>query len=192
MGLLTIDKYYRGSHYLKIPNYSIQTLYWDYLAKIIAEDNDIHIDDSLIRYAINELAYNGNLQPYVDYLSKQYFNRLSNRDLIHFDEKYLKLILLSGFLLNDTFTPVSEKEVENGYIDIFLQRNNTDVNYEWGWELKYVRATDNETTLHSKKAEAVAQLQKYKQAAIFKGKTNVKFAAIIFIGKDSYEICELE
>jgi hypothetical protein len=36
MGLLTIDGCYDGDTRLKIPNYSIQTLYRDFLVKLIA------------------------------------------------------------------------------------------------------------------------------------------------------------
>jgi hypothetical protein len=192
MGLLTIDKYYRGVHYLKIPNYSIQTLYWDYLAKIIAQDSDVQINPDQLDEAIYSLAYDGKLQPYVDYLSKNFFNLLSNRDLIHFDEKYIKLILLSGFLLNNTLTPRSEYEIEHGYIDVFLQRNALDnATFEWVWELKYVKATDPADVILAKTQEAVTQLNKYKQAKLFLNRTDVKFAAVVFIGKDKYQIQEV-
>jgi hypothetical protein len=193
MGLLTIDKYYRGRHYLKIPNYSIKTLYWDYLTKIIAEDNNIIISTDTLNEAIYTLAYEGKLQPYVDYISNYYFSKLSNRDLIRFDEKYIKFVLMSGFLLNNTLTLASEREIENGYIDIFLQQDTsvTDVKYQWVWELKYLKASDKDKLPNIKK-QATKQLQKYKQAELFKNETDVKFAAIIFIGKDKYEIVEVE
>jgi hypothetical protein len=49
----------------------------------------------------------------------------------------------------------------------------------------------NNTELQNKKQEAIKQLQKYQQAEQFKNKTDVKFAAIIFIGKEHYEIVEV-
>ncbi|HBK31757.1 MAG TPA: hypothetical protein DEF88_13820 [Porphyromonadaceae bacterium] len=39
MGLLTIDKADRGLLWLKIPNYSIRTIYWEYLMQMIADTN---------------------------------------------------------------------------------------------------------------------------------------------------------
>jgi hypothetical protein len=100
---------------------------------------------------------------------------------------------MSGFLLNNTLTPTSEKEVESGYIDLFLQRDAsiTDVKYQWVWELKYVKVGDKDK-LHNIKNQATKQLQKYKQAEQFKNKTDVKFAAIIFVGKEYYETVEVE
>jgi hypothetical protein len=100
---------------------------------------------------------------------------------------------MSGFLLNNTLTLASEREIENGYIDIFLQQDTsvTDVKYQWVWELKYLK-TNDKNKLTDVKNQATKQLQKYKQAEQFKNKTDVKFAAIIFIGKDSYEIVEVE
>jgi hypothetical protein len=39
-GLLTIDKVENGSLRLKIPNYSIQTMFWDYIAKLTVGTNE--------------------------------------------------------------------------------------------------------------------------------------------------------
>jgi hypothetical protein len=39
MGLLTIDKYEKGRMYLKIPNYSIQTVYWEYIEQLTLDRN---------------------------------------------------------------------------------------------------------------------------------------------------------
>jgi diketogulonate reductase-like aldo/keto reductase len=87
----------------------------------------------------------------------------------------------------------AKKEVENGYIDLFLQRSPSrpDIKYEWAWELKYIKAGDI-GKLPGIKNQAAKQLQKYKQAALFKDRTDVKFAAIIFVGKDQYEIEECQ
>jgi hypothetical protein len=193
MGLLTIDNFQRGKYYLKIPNYSVQTLYWEYLVEIISNDNNVKIDQDQLCNAVEDLAYNGKLQPYIDYVSQHILLKLANRDLIHFDEKYVKFMLLMGLYQSTLYKPTSEKEVENGYIDIFLNRSPsiTDVKYEWAWEIKYLKVKDaNE--IKNKKQEAVKQLEKYKQSALLKDKANVKYAAIIFIGKDQYEICEVE
>jgi hypothetical protein len=45
--------------------------------------------------------------------------------------------------------------------------------------------------LTAKKQDAINQLQKYRQADIFKDKTDVKYAAVVFTGKDKYEVQEV-
>jgi hypothetical protein len=194
MGLLTIDKVYQGRTYLKIPNYSIQTLYWEYIGQLTANLNrEVAVDLTEQNTAIAELAYGGNPKPYVEFVSAHIFSRLSNRDLIRFDEKYIKIMLLNGLFQSKLYVPVSEMEVEGGYIDVYLQRHPRlpDVKYEWLWEIKYLKSED-ESELPGKRREAVAQLEKYRHAAPFAARADVKCAALIFVGKKKYTVAELQ
>jgi hypothetical protein len=193
MGLLTIDGCYDGDTRLKIPNYSIQTLYWDFLVKLIAHTNkDVKIDNAKQKNAIKELAFNANPIPFFEYVSNNIFSKFSNRDLIHYDEKYIKTIILCCSLQNNAYVPLSEVEVNTGYIDVFLHRGpQSHAKYEWVWEIKYVKDKDA-NTIPDKKQEAVKQLLKYKQTDLFKNKNDVKYAAVVFVGKDKYEIQEVE
>ncbi|GAP72549.1 AAA ATPase [Candidatus Symbiothrix dinenymphae] len=190
MGLLTVDKYHDGRLYLKIPNYSIRTVYWEYLEQLTLEWNkDVMIDLRQQTDAVWQLAYPGNLRPYIEYVSKNIFSRLSNRDLQHFNEKHIKIMLLNGLFQSKLYVPRTEKEVENGYIDIFLQRSPLlpDIKYEWVWELKYLKKGDRKA-LHSARNDARAQLEKYRNSREFAERADVRFASIIFIGKDKFEI----
>ncbi|WP_056928826.1 AAA family ATPase, partial [Candidatus Symbiothrix dinenymphae] len=192
MGLLTVDKYHDGRLYLKIPNYSIQTVYWEYLEQLTLEWNkDVMIDLTEQTDAVWNLAYPGNLHPYIEYVSKNIFNRLSNRDLQQFNEKYIKIMLLNGLFQSNLYVPRTEKEVEGGYIDIFLQRSPRlpDIKYEWVLEIKYLKK-DNEKDLQSIRDAARAQLEKYRNSREFVERTDVRFASVIFIGKDKFEIDE--
>ncbi|GHT54108.1 hypothetical protein AGMMS49982_18260 [Bacteroidia bacterium] len=192
MGLLTVDKYHDGRLYLKIPNYSIRTVYWEYLEQLTLEWNkDVMIDLTQQTDAVWQLAYPGNLRPYIEYVSKNIFSRLSNRDLQHFNEKHIKIMLLNGLFQSKLYVPLTEKEVENGYIDIFLQRSPRlpDIKYEWVWELKYLKKGDRKA-LHSARNDARAQLEKYRKSHEFAGRADMRFASIIFIGKDKFEIEE--
>ncbi|MDR1400144.1 MAG: ATP-binding protein [Treponema sp.] len=192
MGLLTIDRLNRGRTVLKIPNYSIRTIYWEYIELFTRNLNTAVIIDSREESAaIATLAYNGDPVPYIDYMSKNIFQRFSNRDLIGFDEKYIKLMLLGGFFRSRLYIPNSEKEVEHGYIDIFLQRSPLvpDVSYEWVWELKYLKKADaTEVQVAAALESARAQLARYRASALFTGRDDVKFATLLFIGKEQYQI----
>ena len=192
MGLITIDRLERGMTLLRIPNYSIRTLYWEYLEQLTGNLNsEVMIDMGAESEAIRRLAYDGDPVPYLDYMSGNIFQRLSNRDLLGFDEKYIKLMLLGGLFRSRLYVPDSEKEVEHGYIDIFLQRSPLvpDAAYEWVWELKYLKKEDAAEAKISAALEAArAQLAKYRQSALFAGRDDVKFAALLFIGKDQFQI----
>ncbi|MDR3342058.1 MAG: ATP-binding protein, partial [Treponema sp.] len=146
MGLLTIDTAIEGDIRLKIPNYSIQTLYWEYIERLTRDLNtEVSINVREQSAAIRELAYRGNPVPYLEYISKNIFSRLSNRDLIGFDEKYIKIMLLNGLFQSNLYEPVTEREIDQGYLDMYLQRNPRlpDVKYEWVWELKYLKKEDS-------------------------------------------------
>jgi hypothetical protein len=152
----------------------------------------VYVDKT--RY-IELLAYNGDLSPYISYMSKNIFQRLSNRDLISFDEKYVKLMLLNGLFRSRLYVPTSEKEVEHGYIDIFLQRSPLfpEVPYEWVWELKYLKKDDaTAEKVAATIKEAQAQLDKYRASVLFAGRSDVKFAALLFIGKEAYQLITLD
>jgi hypothetical protein len=193
MGLLTVDKFEQGSLRLKIPNYSIQTLCWEYIAQITVNTNEnVVIDMSKQKAALKKLAYNGNLNPYIEYISNDIFKRLSNRDLISFDEKYIKIMLFFGLFQSNLYVPISEPEVEDGYIDIFLYRSPRlpDIKYEWVWEIKYLKKEDAKE-LETKQNKSVEQLKRYKRSARFENRSDVKFASITFVGKDKYEIVEI-
>jgi hypothetical protein len=84
-------------------------------------------------------------------------------------------------------------EVEDGYMDIFLYRNQLfpDIKYEWVWEIKYLKK-ENASELKSKQDKSIEQLEKYKRSARFENRTDVKFASITFIGKDMYEIIQID
>jgi hypothetical protein len=181
---------------LRIPNYSIRTIYWEYLEQITQNLNtDIMIDLGEESATIRGLAYDGDPVPYLDYISQHIFQRLSNRDLIGFDEKYIKLMLLSGLFRSRLYVPDSEREVEHGYIDIFLQRSPLlpEVPYEWVWELKYLKKDDaTEAQVATTLEAARMQLEKYRQSALFAGRDDVKFAALLFVGKGQYQLVPLK
>ncbi|MDR1400422.1 MAG: ATP-binding protein [Treponema sp.] len=192
MGLLTIDRVDQGITILKPPNYSIRTIYWEYIELFTRNLNkNVIIDSRKESAAIRALAYNGDIDSYINYMSKNIFQRLSDHDLIGFDEKYIKLMFLGSLFRSRLYVPSSKKEVEHGYIDIFLQRSPLfpDIPYEWVWELKYLKKADaTEKQIVAVQEAMRAQLARYRASSLFAGRDDVKFAAILFIGKEAYNI----
>jgi len=190
LGLLTIEKPFLGSLLLRIPNYSIKTVFWEYIMEVVQESSNFSINTNELNSSIRALALDGKAKPFIDYVVCNIFSRLSNQDLKQFDEKYIKIMLLNSLFQSNVYVPVSETETNNGYVDIYLHRSPLlpEVKYEWIFELKYLRA--NEKSLPAIRQEAKKQLKIYSDSHLMKERKDLKKAVILFIGKNKYEIFE--
>jgi hypothetical protein len=197
MGLLTIDKDPEtNSSLLRIPNYSVRTMYWEYIRDILININP-ELSHNEIKYwkSLQGFAIYGKAEEFIKFIQEYYVGRFSNRDYINFDEKYIKAIILTLIFQGHYHLPISEYEVSGGYVDIYLQHRtlNPLVKLDWVWELKYVKEgeCDNEKLIEEKKTEARTQLQRYKSSDKFEGRDNVRFLAIVFVGKRNYFVEEV-
>ena len=190
MGLLTIEKPEMGMVRLCIPNYSIKTVYWEYIMKSVQINAGFAISIAELHHSIKALALDGQAKPFVEYVCRNIFNKLSNRDLSQFDEKYIKIILLSCLFQSNVYIPVSEIETNNGYVDVYLRRSPLlpEVKYEWIFELKYFKASEKSIAVHRRDAQK--QLQNYGSSVMMKDSKDLKKAVILFIGKNKYELFE--
>jgi len=190
MGLLTIEKPMLGKVRLTIPNYSIKTLYWEYVMKSVQINSGFVINTAELDRSIAALALDGQAKPFIDYVCRNIFNKLSNRDLRQFDEKYIKIMLLGCLFQSNVYVPASEVESNNGYIDIYLHRSPLlpEVKFEWLFELKYFKASEKSLAVH--RSDAQKQLQSYCGSYMMKDRKDVKKAVILFIGKNKYELFE--
>ena len=192
MGLLTIDKPAFAKVRLRIPNYSIETIYWEYFRLLLSDTSpEVKVDMSELDNSIQAMAMDGDAEPFIHYLSSNVFSKLSNRDLIHFSEKYIQIMLLSYLFQSKIYVPVSEYEVESGYIDIYVKRSPLlpQIKYEWLFELKYLKVRE-ENLLEKKREEAKEQLKRYRESKQFKGRGDLKAVAVVFVGKEEYEMEE--
>ena len=190
MGLLTIEKPLMGMVRLCIPNYSIKTVYWEYIMKSAQINAGFVINTAELNRAITALALDGQAKPFVEYVTRNIFNKLSNRDLRKFDEKYIKIMLLGCLFQSRVYIPVSEIETNTGYVDIYLIRSPLvpEVKYEWIFELKYLKASEKSLATH--RLDAKKQLLNYGSSTMMKDRKDVKKAVILFIGKNKYELFE--
>lgn len=191
MGLLTIDRLERTRLFLKIPNFVIKKIFWEYFERRLREKYQIKLNINTLRETIESLAYDGEINPYLDFITQHVLYLLSNRDLVNFEEKYIKILLFAYLNLGEVYKVSSEKEVEGGYVDIYLERDirYPDVKYEWIWELKYLKKSER-AQLEQVKTQGLAQLERYASSSQFADKTNLKKALLIFIGKDEYIVVE--
>ncbi|MDR2579142.1 MAG: PD-(D/E)XK nuclease domain-containing protein, partial [Chitinispirillales bacterium] len=141
---------------------------------------------------ISKMAFRGDINSYLDFFTENFLKRLSNRDLINFDEKYIKAMLLSTLFMSSFYLPVSEAENINGYTDIYLLKHpvKPDIKYEYIFEIKYVKTDASKTETETKFAEAREQIEKYKKDPRFADRGDIRFIAIVFEGKGGYEVRE--
>ena len=193
LGMLTNGGTQRGQDWLKIPNYSIKTLYWEYAVSYGQDLEKNMISTHELSRVISKMAYDGNINSYLDFFTENFLKRLSNRDLISFDEKYVKVMLLSTLFMSRLYLPVSEDENINGYTDIYLLKHPAvhDIKYEYVFEIKYVKTGASKEEKKSKFAEAFEQIERYKKDERFVNRNDLKFAAIVFEGKGEYEAKEV-
>ena len=191
MGLLTIKGTKYGKPKLGMPNYVIKKIFWEYFEKSLKRAYDIRDKTEELAKVIWKTGIDGEIKPFLDYISKNVFKVLSNRDFMKFDEKYIKVVLFSYLTTSNLYRPISEREVENGYIDIYLEKDirMPEVNYEWIIELKYLKKSER-NRLEEVKREGLKQLKGYVDSREFKDRENIKHALIVFIGKDEYEVVE--
>jgi len=181
---------------LKIPNYSIKIIYWEFIERMLTEELEgLSLDDSKYKTSIYKLAYENNYEPFFEYFSKYIVSYLSNRDLLGTVEKDIKFLLLPIFFTSNYYFPVSELENSEGYTDIYLKRSHihpTSIS-EWIWEIKYIKQKDakKKNLIETAKNKAKEQLLRYKDSNLFKDRTDVRYLSIVFIGKKDYIIEEL-
>ncbi|TMV45791.1 AAA family ATPase [Paenibacillus mesophilus] len=191
MGLLTIDRKERMRLVLKVPNYVIRTVLWEYLERRIRLEQHIRPNTEQLRKTIEQMAFDGTIKPFVDYVGEHVIKPLSNRDLNRFDEKYLKVLLFAYLIESRAYRPYSERETENGYMDIYLEKDTRipGIVYEWIIELKYLKK-QNASDIEMVKAEGIKQLAGYAISRDLADKSHVRKALIIFAGKDEWVVVE--
>jgi hypothetical protein len=195
MGLLTIKEPYLIQVKLGIPNYSIKTLYWEYLMQLMQETSpDTSVESLPLTEAITALAMEGDAERFIDYVSKNAFGKLSDYDLQRFDEKYIQIMLLAYLFMSKIYIPMSEFEAVPGRADIFLQRNPLlpQVKYEWVFELKYCKTDADEAEIIRKQQKGEEQIREYHGSHRLGGRPDLKAAVIVFIGKNKYRMMVIQ
>ena len=91
LGYLTISGEDLGKPELTIPNKVMKEIYASYFMQLMNKEAEFRIDNSTNQEILIQLAMEGRIDKIVEVL-RIYLNNLSNRDLIKFDEKYIKLI----------------------------------------------------------------------------------------------------
>ena len=162
LGYLTISGESLGMPELRIPNKVMKEIYADYFMQLMDKEADFRIDSSVILQILREIALEGKIDKMVQIL-KIYLNNLSNRDLIKFDEKYIKLIFYCIAMSMPLYSVKSEMEVNRNYPDILLVPRDRTKGYKSIMvEFKYLKKGET-AKLEDKQKEAREQIERYSE-----------------------------
>ncbi len=173
---------------LVIPNRVMRELQWEYMSMALADHDNICIDVSVVETSLMAMANRGDIQPLLDVFHKQVIGRLSNKDLMKFDEKNMKLMLMAYMCQTQVFNVVSEIEMAQGHCDLLLGlRGFASANkYAWIIEAKYVKTKASPAAIDKAVADGVAQIEKYAADKalvdmLTRGK-ELKTGVLVFVG----------
>ncbi|KIM06614.1 MAG: hypothetical protein KU38_12685 [Sulfurovum sp. FS08-3] len=170
LGLITIDTFYRGEYYLKIPNQTIQRIMGEYIQKALQESEIFDIDLTRFQKAIHAFAYDGSLHLF-HYLAHEIKERSKVRDFIT-GESFIKGFLIAYLGLSPYYGVLTEEERNKGFVDIYLKKapNIDDDIFEGLIELKYIpRNKFNHEELDRQISQAQKQLTQYTPQGTQKG-----------------------
>jgi hypothetical protein len=175
----------------KIPNYVIQELYWQYYGYLLEEKLDFKYQDDQIKETIIK-ALGGDIYPFLR-LAESVLKELSNRDFQRFDEKYVKMLLITFAMQGKAFYVISERETKGGgYTDLELYRrpSTTKPHHQYIFEIKYLKK-EEESRFEAVKAAAVAQLKHYLTTDETVQKAVLMHAFVVIFVKDSLYVEEV-
>lgn len=159
LGYLTIAGEEFGYPKLKIPNIVMKEIYSDYFIKTIKKVINVNINENYVQIT-KEIAQDGRIDKILELL-KTYINNLSNRDLIKFDEKYVKLIFYCISMNLNLYKVKSEMEVQRKYPDLLLiPKQKPEEYYSVMIEFKYLKK-EEKNKLEEKQKEAEEQIKEY-------------------------------
>lgn len=174
---------------LVVPNYVIKELYFDFFGHIITEEAQYDLDVKDIRNSIRNIAKDGDFKSFLEIVSTT-LNKLSNRDYVDFDEKYVKIIMATYFMMSRIYYVKSEDEQNRGYVDIaLLPRAGVNAPYNAIIEVKYIKkGAFSQELLDEKVEEARKQIDKYSASGEFAGMHNLlKFIFVFCNDKVVYD-----
>ena len=159
LGYLTIADDIAGYPNLKIPNKVMKEIYSSYFLQILKQENNMDIGENYSEIA-TQIALEGKIDKIIELMHK-YIENLSNRDLVKFDEKYVKLIFYCIAMNLKIFRLKSEMEVQRKYPDILLIPKDQEKGYKAVMiEFKYLKKSE-ESRLEEKQKEAKKQIEEY-------------------------------
>lgn len=184
LGYLTIAGEEFGYPKLKIPNIVMKEIYSDYFIKIIKKVINVNINENYVQIT-KEIAQDGKIDKILELL-KTYINNLSNRDLIKFDEKYVKLIFYCISMNLNLYRVKSEMEVQRKYPDLLLiPKQKPEEYYSVMIEFKYLKK-EEKNKLEEKQKDAKEQIKEYSKFEEIKSLHKLRKYTVVAVNDEIY------
>ncbi|MEM7127790.1 MAG: AAA family ATPase [Chloroflexota bacterium] len=163
-GLLTFTGERAGRPLLSIPNRTVADLLYSYIRDALEDANHFRLDPWQLANLLSDMAYHGNWQPFFDLLADAIQKQTAVRDYLS-GEKVIQGFLLAYLNVTHFFHIWSEKDMGNGFADLYLEpflARYPDMQYGYLIELEYIgRSSFTKKKLQEKILEAQKQLQQY-------------------------------
>lgn len=161
-GMLTISGMHKGETKLTIPNQVVREQLFAYILDTYHE-NDLTFDSYEKRKLASGLAYDGKWKPYFEYIAGCLHRYASQRDKQK-GEYFVHGFTLAMTAQNPFYRPVSEKDSQEGYVDLFLYPLldiYKDMRHSYIIELKYAKGKDSNERIEQLRRQAVEQAERY-------------------------------
>ena len=192
-GMVTIAGTYKGKTKFVIPNQVVREQIFRYLLDTYKE-NDLEYNAYEKGNLESELAYEGKWKPYFQYIADRLHQYSSQRD--HQKGEYF----VHGFTLamtcdNKFYRPISEKDTQEGYADIFLcplVESFPDMQDSYIVELKYAKSKDTDAHVQQLYQDALTQVNRYAESEVVTSaiKTTKLHKIIVIYKGTEMVVCE--
>ncbi|MBF0398775.1 MAG: PD-(D/E)XK nuclease domain-containing protein, partial [Desulfobacterales bacterium] len=172
-----------GEKKFQIPNFVLKGLYLQFFIELVQIQSGLCFETVDVRKFLIALAQDNNPKPFLN-LIENTLKRLSNRDFVQFNEKYIKALFVAFVSLVNLYYVKSEMEIDRKYPDLMLMyRPPFFPNYQFVFELKYLKLSESEK-LKDVTSAAINQIEKYLKTDEIKALKNLKAYVIVFVGTE--------
>ena len=191
-GMVTIKGMRGAQCILGIPNNNVREQYYNYM---LVEYNKIHtIDLSRLTASFDDAALDGNWQPMMECICRQYHDTTSVRSLIE-GERNLQGFMNALLTLNPYYLTCPEVELNHGYCDFFLMpdlKRYPDIRHSYIIELKYLPMTATDADAEKQWNEAEEQIRGYAQGKVVRQMTGGTELHLIIAQIRGYDLLKLD
>ena len=162
---------------------------------MLVEYNKIHtIDLSRLTASFDDAALDGNWQPMMECICRQYHDTTSVRSLIE-GERNLQGFMNALLTLNPYYLTCPEVELNHGYCDFFLMpdlKRYPDIRHSYIIELKYLPMTATDADAEKQWNEAEEQIRGYAQGKVVRQMTGGTELHLVIAQIKGYDLLKLD
>ncbi|MEA1974344.1 MAG: AAA family ATPase, partial [Bacillota bacterium] len=161
LGLVTIKEQQEDAVILKIPNYTADKIYWEYIRRVFKAAVNLRYE-KLVK-AMRKMQLESNINDLM-VIYENILNQLSNRDLTHHTEETSKGIFITLINTDGLYLIQSERKAKDGYTDLYLREDvlyKEAIKYRYMIEFKHLKMSElKRENIQSETKESIINLNK--------------------------------